>query len=113
MTEAQYWDGTATLTRDYRRADEIMQKRRNQEAWLQGMYVYEAILDCAPLLHAFAKHPKAQPYSSEPYPITPADRRERAEREKKKRMDRARTRLSQWAAQVNAQIAARKEREIG
>ena len=42
--------------------------------------------------------------------MNPKISRLRAEREKKKRMERARAHLSQWAAHVNAQIAARQER---
>jgi hypothetical protein len=71
MTYEQYWEGDCTLTKYYRKADEIRKARRNEELWLQGMYIYEALCDVSPVLHAFAKKgTKPQPYSAKPYAIT-------------------------------------------
>lgn len=70
MTEEQYWEGDCVLPKYYRQAEELRQERVNQESWLQGMYVYDAIARVSPILHAFAKKgTKAQPYVEEPYPI--------------------------------------------
>lgn len=70
MTERQYWDGDCTLVRAFRKADKLRLERRNQELWIQGMYIYEAFGNVSPLLHAFAKKgTKALPYRAEPYPI--------------------------------------------
>ena len=70
MTPEQYWDGDCTLTKYYLKAEEIRTEKRNQELWLQGMYVYEAICDASPVLHAFAKKgTKPIPYSAKPYPL--------------------------------------------
>lgn len=70
MTEEQYWEGDSVLPKYYRQAEELRKERVNQEAWLQGMYVYDAIARISPILHAFAKKgTKAQPYVEEPYPI--------------------------------------------
>ena len=55
----------------YREAEEIRKERFNQEAWLQGMYIYDALARVSPILHAFAKKgTKAQPYVEEAYPIS-------------------------------------------
>ena len=70
MTPEQYWEGDCTLVKYYREAEEIRNDRRNQELWLQGMYIYEALCDVAPVLRAFvAKGAKPTPYSSKPYPL--------------------------------------------
>lgn len=70
MTEEQYWDSDSCLVKFYREAEEIRRERFNQEAWLQGMYIYDALARIAPILHAFAKKgTKAQPYVEEAYPI--------------------------------------------
>ncbi len=84
MTPAEYWDGDAALARDYRKAEEIREGRRNQELWLQGLYIYEAISDIAPTLHAFAKKgTKAKPYPAQPYPLNEkAKIKEQAQKEK-------------------------------
>ena len=85
MTPEQYWDGDCTLAKYYREAEELRNEKRNQELWLQGMYVYEAICDISPILHAFAKKgTKPNPYPEKPYAITEKQiRRERAEKERK------------------------------
>ena len=85
MTPEQYWDGDCTLTKYYREAEEIRNERRNQELWLQGMYIYEAICDIAPILHAFAKKgTKPHPYPSKPYAISEKQiKQEREEKERK------------------------------
>jgi hypothetical protein len=46
-------------------------EKRNQELWLQGMYIYEALCDVSPILHAFAKRgTKPVPYTEQPYPLS-------------------------------------------
>ena len=84
MTPEQYWDGDSTLVKYYRQAEEMRTERRNQEMWLQGMYIYEAICDVSPILHAFAKKgAKPHPYPSKPYPIS--EKQIRKDREEKER----------------------------
>jgi hypothetical protein len=86
MTAEQYWDGDSALVKYYRKAEELRNEKRNQELWLQGMYIYEAICDVAPILHAFAKKgTKVTPYSSKPYPIT-AKQIKRDEEEKQREL---------------------------
>ena len=92
MTSEQYWDGDPTLPKYYRKADELRRERRNQELWLQGMYIYDALCDVAPILHAFTKKgTKPNPYPDHPYAITKRERedaeklREQREREKARR----------------------------
>lgn len=71
MTEEQYWDKDSTLVIAYRKAEELRSNRRNQEMWLQGAYVYDALCRVSPVLHAFAKKgSKPIPYPTEPYSIT-------------------------------------------
>jgi hypothetical protein len=89
MTPEQYWDEDPMLAQYYRKAEEMRQKRRNEELWLQGMYIYEALCDVAPVLHAFAKRgTKPAPYSDHPYSITNKDRE--AEKELKAKRERER-----------------------
>lgn len=70
MTEEQYWDKDAMLVKYYRKAEKLNYQRINEQAWLQGMYIYDALLRVAPVLHAFAKKgTKPRPYVEEAYPI--------------------------------------------
>ena len=89
MTPEQYWDGDPTLVKYYRKADEIKKERLNEELWLQGMYIYEALCDVSPVLHAFAKKgTKPQPYSDKPYSITEKQRERDEIIKEQKRIDK-------------------------
>lgn len=84
MTYEQYWYGDVWMVKAYRNADLQKQKRHNSEAWLQGMYFWEAITKS---LANFAskKGTKPQEYSAEPYDLFGdkliADKEEREKQE--------------------------------
>ena len=70
MTDKQYWDEDCTLVKYYRKAEKLRTERFNYQAWLQGMYVYDAIRRIAPVLQPFAKSgTRAEPYMEEAYPL--------------------------------------------
>lgn len=105
MTFEQYWDGDCCLVKYYRKAHYLRQQRRNQELWAMGAYVYEALTDVAPVLHAFAKKgTKPTPYISEPFALTDREVRERKEREAKRRCDEQKAKVTAWAKRVNTRI---------
>lgn len=84
MTEEQYWDGDPQLAKSYRKAEEIRNEKKNQEMWLQGLYIYEALCDAAPLFHDLAKKgTKAHKYTEKPYAITKSAREQEAEAKEK------------------------------
>lgn len=86
MTEKQYWDRDSQLVVAFRKADELRTTRKNQEMWLQGAYVYDALCRVSPILHAFAKKgTKPAPYLSEAYALS-EKQAEIAEEEKSKKV---------------------------
>lgn len=86
MSYDEYWNGDAELVKDYRLADEYKRERRNQELWMQGLYVYTAIANLSPILHDFVKKgTTAEPYPDKPFPITPKEVREEKERKERER----------------------------
>lgn len=97
MTYDEFWNQDVSLVKAYRKAQELRDKRKNQEAWLQGMYIYEALCDASPLFRFTMKKGsiKPEPYVKEPYPITESEVREREERD-------ARIREQQMKAQFAA-----------
>lgn len=108
-----FWNGDCRLTESYRRAEEIKLRKKNQDLWLQGMYIYEALCDVSPVLQAFAKKgTKPTPYSSEPYAITEQQIRERREREERLRYEKTKAKMASWAARTNSQIAIRAGKEV-
>lgn len=89
MTYDQYWNDDCDLVKYYREANEIQTRRRNQDLWLQGMYIYDAILCASPVLHSFAKRgTKPNPYPTKPYLITEKERREDEEAKQKAIMEK-------------------------
>ena len=98
MTAEQYWDQDCNLTKYYRKAFEMKQDRKNEELWLQGFYIYDALCAVSPLLHAFAKNgTTAQPYLDKPVPRTAKEAREREEAEQKARYEKMRDALREKA----------------
>ena len=69
MTYDEFYRKDHTLAIAYRRAYERKQIQANQDFWLIGAYVYQAITRAAPLLIPFASRPKAEPYLDKPFPL--------------------------------------------
>ena len=102
MTAEQYWDDDATLAYYYRKAEELRKERRNEEFWLQGTYVYDAISRLIPVLHAFAKKgTKPQPYVEEAYPINKKKADDAKERKERAKAERGRRYMEGLMAQNN------------
>lgn len=68
MTYDEYWFDDPTRVNFYRKAHEIQMKQKDEEFWIQGMYIYDALCRVAPILHAFSKSgTKPLPYPDKPY----------------------------------------------
>lgn len=69
MTWGQFWEQDCSLVKAYRKAWEIRQEHENQMAWLQGLYIYDALNSTPIIVSGFAKgtpqHPKQ--YPDKPY----------------------------------------------
>jgi hypothetical protein len=102
MTPEQYWDGDCTLPKYYRKAEELRNEKRNQELWLQGMYIYEALCDVSPILHAFAKKgTKPAPYSAKPYALTEKQIEQDEEEKQRKLAEKGKRFMEAMATSVN------------
>lgn len=109
MTPDEYFNQDCTLVKYYREARQIRKEQRNQELWLQGLYIYEALGDMSPILRAFSKKgTKPLPYPFEPYPITESEVIARKEREEQLKAERVKTKLCAWAAKANAHFVKSK-----
>lgn len=70
MTYEQYWEMDCDLVKFYRKAADIKRDLMNQNAWLIGLYVYEAIGDNAPILNIAAKRgTRPLPYRASPFEL--------------------------------------------
>ena len=109
MTEEQYWDRDSTLVKSYRKAEELRKERVNQEMWLQGMYIYDAISRLSPILRAFAKKgTKAQPYVEEAYPINKKTVEEAELKKEKAKSEKGLRYMQAYMVQANKQLQERK-----
>lgn len=68
MSYEEFWHGDPSIAKYYRKAAELKQRQANDIAYLQGAYVYEAILCASPILNPFAKQgTKPYPYPAKPF----------------------------------------------
>lgn len=106
MTYDQFWNDDPELTVYYRRSAEIKAERTNQELWLQGMYVYDALCCASPIFRSFAKKgTKPAPYPDAPYAMN-AKQQEKEEEVRQKRIyDKGKARMSAFMERVNAKFA--------
>ena len=81
MTPAQFWDEPPLLAVFYRKAFRLEQQIKNEQAWLAGLYVYDAFAVC--MANAFGKRgAKKYNYIEKPIDIFPPTEREKKLREK-------------------------------
>ena len=78
MSYELYWYGEPNLVKAFREADELRVDRMNYEAWLQGLYVYQAVGALYPVFNPFSKQKKAEEYLKEPIVITERARNQKA-----------------------------------
>ena len=117
MTYEEFWYKDVKLVEYYRKADELKVKRQNEMAWLQGMYVYEALCDASPLFRMSMKKGiiKPTPYAKEPYPLTEKEVKARQERETKIKEERLRAEFEtfvQGMVERNKKMPAEAHKDI-
>lgn len=97
MSPEQYWDESPYLAVAYRKAYRLRRETQNEQAWLQGLYVFDAFAVC--LANAFAKRgSKKQNYIEKPidiFPLTEAEKKRREQEENKKMQQAMETMIRQ------------------
>ena len=82
MSYNEFWYGAAYMTKFYRESNKLRLKQQDENNWMLGMYVYEAIMDCSPILHAFSKKgTKPLPYADKPFLLDKIVPREKTKEE--------------------------------
>lgn len=67
MSADEFWNCDPRMYRVYREKDRIATEKQNEMLWIQGAYVYQAILLAAPRLNSL------KPEEPLPYPLKPFD----------------------------------------
>lgn len=81
MSYEDYWEGPPSLAITYRKAYKLKREMENEQAWLQGLYVYDAFAVC--LANAFRKSgAKLHEYLDKPIDIFPLTEKEKKRRER-------------------------------
>ena len=93
MTYKEFWEDDLTIPKSYLKAYKMKIEREQEinewRMWKQGVYVYEALCDVSPILHAFSKKgTKPLPYPSKPYGIEA--NKEKTEEQKQKEAENER-----------------------
>ena len=79
MPSREYWEEDCWRVRAYREADRIRMRRANEQAWLQGAYVYDVLTRLYSIFNPFAKRHKAEPYLDKPYNLDAGSERKTEE----------------------------------
>ena len=92
MSFAEYWTGDPSLVRYYRKAYEIKQEQINNNAWLQGLYIYDAV---STAMHNALRDKKTstRDYAKKPYEFK---HREKTEAEKAKEVEIEQQKAAAW-----------------
>lgn len=103
MEYNDFWYGDAYLTKFYRESHKLKVKQKDEELWMQGMYIYEALCDVSPILHAFSKKgTKPLPFSEKPYLFNSEQFKSEEEKEQEKKNAEliARLHFETWARET-------------
>ena len=81
MTYEQYWYGDPNMVKAFRDAFTLQRRMRNEDMWIQGMYIYKALE--AVIGTAFGKN--RIKYVEEPFDIFPKTDLEKEQENEKER----------------------------
>ena len=104
MTYDQFWEGDPRTVVAYRESDKLKRRRRNEELWLEGVYMVEALRSTVG--NMFSKGTKYE-YPVEPFAITEDEQNDRKEREQKAKVERMKAAFMAKALRVNARMGGK------
>ena len=102
MTYDQFWEQDCDLVKYYRKAAQISQDLKNQEAWLHGAYIYEALVDASPIFRSLAKKgTKPVPYRDRPYALFGQKNKVKRKEVQEKHDQQAKAYMEAFALSIN------------
>lgn len=105
MSYNEYWHGKPILAKYYWEKHKIDIEQRNQELWLQGLYIYDAL--AVVMANSFSKNSK-QKYLDKPIDLFPKTE-EQKEDEKQKIRQALYEKLNAWKAAFEKAQNAQKQ----
>lgn len=102
MTPEAYWYGDSAWVRAYREAYKLQRQQANEQAWWNGLYVYEALMDVHPAFNAWSKR-KIQNYPKTPYDFGYLDSANQ-EATRRKKLESGKLRMEQYMIAFNSRF---------
>lgn len=110
MSYQEYWYEDCWIASYYLKAWRLKKEQKNEEMWLQGVYIYEAICDVAPVLHAFSKKgTKPHPYPEKPYSLFKKSKKEE-KKDEQKQVQETYEYFKQWSSSVSRKFEIEKKK---
>lgn len=110
MSYEDYWENDVFIAKSYRRAYDIQKERTNEQLWLQGLYVYQAIMAMTPALRPMSNS-APEKYMEEPLPLTETEFKKREKRREKRKQEEMIDKAERFASAFNKQIREQKKEE--
>lgn len=85
MTHEQYWYGEPFIAKEYHEAHLLQNDQKNQELYLMGHYVFDAIMIALSNVHLDGKKYPMNKYLKQPYDIRPKTETKKEEEKEKAR----------------------------
>ena len=98
MSYDDFWNGDVEMCKFYRKSFELKKKQVNEQLWLQGIYVYKALMSVYPYFNSWSEV-KPEPYLDRPIPLTEAD----AEKDKR---DKEKEEMEKMVAYLEGKMAS-------
>ena len=111
MSYDEFWHGSPYRAKFYLDSHKLKVKQKDEEMWIQGMYIYEALCKVSPVLHAFSKKgTKPLPYAEKPYLASASALETQKDKEKEVENARliARIHFENWARATKKQFENKK-----
>lgn len=115
MSPQEFWEGDASLARAYRQAYDMKMDTefniRNEQAWIQGMYIYATLLKISPLFSSFAdSKTKYGDYMDKPFDFGQTEDEEVSEEiQEQRERDKNLARMRGWVANFDHKFGNMKE----
>lgn len=101
MSYDEYWFESPYRAQFYRKAKEISVRQKDEELWMQGVYIYDALCRVSPILHAFSKSgTKPLPYVEKPYLLGIEEKKINQEKEIENERLKAEVQFKLWAKSI-------------
>lgn len=111
MSYDEFWYDSPYRAKFYLDSHKLKVRQKDEEMWIQGMYIYEALCKVSPVLHAFSKKgTKPLPYSEKPYTALNSDSDKKVDKEQEIKNAQliARLHFENWARETKKQFENKK-----